>query len=103
MNFNLNISKGLVKMSSEKNSVKGNLSSGNGFEDLIASLGLDSEKTSTDKDMDIMESLQGLLSNIKLYKEISNTECEDESKKKDLLKEIDSLLTNIKNQKIDSF
>ncbi|WP_270505739.1 flagellar hook-length control protein FliK [Paraclostridium sordellii] len=101
MNFNLNISKGLVKMSSEKNSVKGNLSSGNGFEDLIASLGLDSEKTSTDKDMDIMELLQGLLSNIKLYKEISNTECEDESKKKDLLKEIDSLLTNIKNQKID--
>ena len=101
MNFNLNISKGLVKMSSEKNSVKGNLSSGNGFEDLIASLGLDSEKTSTDKDMDIMELLQGLLSNIKLYKEISNAECEDESKKKDLLKEIDSLLTNIKNQKID--
>ncbi|CEN91356.1 flagellar hook-length control protein FliK [[Clostridium] sordellii] len=101
MNFNLNISKGLVKMSSEKNSVKGNLSSGNGFEDLIASLGLDSEKTSTDKDMDIMKLLQGLLSNIKLYKEISNTECEDESKKKDLLKEIDSLLTNIKNQKID--
>lgn len=101
MNFNLNISKGLVKMSSEKNSVKSNLSSGNGFEDLIASLGLDSEKTSTDKDMDIMELLQGLLSNIKLYKEISNTECEDESKKKDLLKEIDSLLTNIKNQKID--
>ncbi|MBW4861351.1 MAG: flagellar hook-length control protein FliK [Paeniclostridium sp.] len=101
MNFNLNISKGLVKMSSEKNSVKGNLSSGNGFEDLIASLGLDSEKTSTDKDMDIMELLQGLLSNIKLYKEISNTECEDESKKKDLVKEIDSLLTNIKNQKID--
>ena len=101
MNFNLNISKGLVKMSSEKNSLKGNLSSGNGFEDLIASLGLDSEKTSTDKDMDIMELLQGLLSNIKLYKEISNTECEDESKKKDLLKEIDSLLTNIKNQKID--
>lgn len=101
MNFNLNISKGLVKMSSEKNSVKGNLSSGNGFEDLIASLGLDSEKTSTDKDMDIMELLQGLLSNIKLYKEISNTGCEDESKKKDLLKEIDSLLTNIKNQKID--
>ncbi|MRZ80875.1 hypothetical protein GKD14_04745 [Paeniclostridium sordellii] len=101
MNFNLNISKGLVKMSSEKNSVKGNLSSGNGFEDLIASLGLASEKTSTDKDMDIMELLQGLLSNIKLYKEISNTECEDESKKKDLLKEIDSLLTNIKNQKID--
>ncbi|CEN26706.1 flagellar hook-length control protein FliK [Paraclostridium sordellii] len=101
MNFNLNISKGLVKMSSEKNSVKGNLSSGNGFEDLIASLGLDSEKTSTDKDMDIMELLQGLLSNIKLYKGISNTECEDESKKKDLLKEIDSLLTNIKNQKID--
>lgn len=101
MNFNLNISKGLVKMSSEKNSVKGNLSSGNGFEDLIASLGLDSEKTSTDKDMDIMELLQGLLSNIKLYKEISNTECEDESKKKDLLKEIDSLLTNIKNQKMD--
>ena len=101
MNFNLNISKGLVKMSSEKNSVKGSLSSGNGFEDLIASLGLDSEKTSTDKDMDIMELLQGLLSNIKLYKEISNTECEDESKKKDLLKEIDSLLTNIKNQKID--
>lgn len=101
MNFNLNISKGLVKMSSEKNSVKGNLSSGNGFEDLIASLGLDSEKTSTDKDMDIMELLQGLLSNIKLYKEISNTECEDELKKKDLLKEIDSLLTNIKNQKID--
>ncbi|CEP48991.1 flagellar hook-length control protein FliK [Paraclostridium sordellii] len=101
MNFNLNISKGLVKMSSEKNSVKGNLSSGNGFEDLIASLGLDSEKTSTDKDMDIMELLQGLLSNIKLYKEISNTECEDKSKKKDLLKEIDSLLTNIKNQKID--
>ncbi|CEO13989.1 flagellar hook-length control protein FliK [Paeniclostridium sordellii] len=101
MNFNLNISKGLVKMSSEKNSVKSNLSSGNGFEDLIASLGLDSEKTSTDKDMDIMELLQGLLSNIKLYKEISNTECEDESKKKELLKEIDSLLTNIKNQKID--
>ncbi|CEK39021.1 flagellar hook-length control protein FliK [Paraclostridium sordellii] len=101
MNFNLNISKGLVKMSSEKNSVKGNLSSGNGFEDLIASLGLDSEKTSTGKDMDIMKLLQGLLSNIKLYKEISNTECEDESKKKDLLKEIDSLLTNIKNQKID--
>lgn len=101
MNFNLNISKGLVKMSSEKNSLKGNLSSGNGFEDLIASLGLDSEKTSTDKDMDIMELLQGLLSNIKLYKEISNAECEDESKKKDLLKEIDSLLTNIKNQKID--
>ncbi|MDU7966846.1 MAG: flagellar hook-length control protein FliK [Paeniclostridium sordellii] len=101
MNFNLNISKGLVKMSSEKNSLKGNLSSGNGFEDLIASLGLDSEKTSTDKDMDIMELLQGLLSNIKLYKEISNTECEDESKKKDLLKEIDSLLTNIKNQRID--
>lgn len=101
MNFNLNISKGLVKMSSEKNSVKGNLSSGNGFEDLIASLGLDSEKTSTDKDMDIMELLQGILSNIKLYKEISNTECEYESKKKDLLKEIDSLLTNIKNQKID--
>lgn len=101
MNFNLNISKGLVKMSSEKNSLKGNLSSGNGFEDLIASLGLDSEKTSTDKDMDIMELLQGLLSNIKLYKEINNAECEDESKKKDLLKEIDSLLTNIKNQKID--
>lgn len=99
MNFNLNISKGLVKMSSEKNSLKGKLSSGNGFEDLIGSLGLDSEKTSNDKDMDIMELLQGLLSNIKLYKEISNTNSEDESQKKDLLKEIDSLITNIKNQK----
>lgn len=99
MNFNLNISKDLVKMSSEKNSLKGKLSSDNGFEDLIGSLGLDSEKTSNDKDVDIMELLQSLLSNIKLYKEISNTNSEDESKKKDLLKEIDSLITNIKNQK----
>jgi flagellar hook-length control protein FliK len=99
MNFNLNVSKDLVKMSSEKVSLNNLLSSGSGFEDIIASMNLDDEKTSSDKSIDIMELLQNLLSNIKLYKEMNNTSSDDSLKKQEILKVIDSTIDKINNQK----
>lgn len=93
MDFNLNISTELSKKPSENTSLNSFLSNSVNFEDIISSLDLDKDNTSNDNSMDIMSLLQNLISNIKLFKEIGNTD-------NDVKKEMDFIINKLNNKNL---
>lgn len=96
MNFNLNVSKDLIKIMSEKSSLSSASSNGVGFDDILKNL--DEEATNSKDSKGVVELIQSLLANIEAFKAISNNDTNNNFKKEDLLKEIDSIIDNINKQ-----
>lgn len=106
MNFNLNVSKDLIKIMSEKSSLSGASSNGIGFDDILKNL--DEEAKNSKDSKGAMELIQSLLANIEAFKAINNNDANNNDtnnndtnnnfKKEDLLKEIDYIIDNINKQ-----
>ena len=102
MNFNLNFSFDLVNLALGKGNVNTKLSSKGGFEDLLASLDMDSENTNLDQnngDGNLIASLiQNLFLNLNKLKEMDNSDVNTDLKKEEVLKLINNTIDIINNK-----
>lgn len=111
MNFNLNFSLDLVNLALGNTSSNVKLSSKGGFEDLLASLDMDSEITNIDQgneECDLIVSLiQNLFSNLNKLNEVETIDIDSNLKKEEILKSISDIIekinskSNLNLQKLD--
>lgn len=111
MNFNLNFSLDLVNLALGNTSSNVKLSSKGGFEDLLASLDMDSEITNVDQGNEecdlIISFIQNLFSNLNKLNEVETIDIDSNLKKEEILKSINDTIekinikSNLNLQKLD--
>lgn len=102
MNLNLNFSLDLVNLVLGKTNSNIKLTDKGGFEELIASLGMDNELVSTEQINEesdlIVELIQNLFSNLNKLNEIEGEDTDSNLKKEEILKSINDLIENINSK-----
>ncbi|WP_250673013.1 flagellar hook-length control protein FliK [Paraclostridium ghonii] len=102
MNLNLNFSLDLVNLVLGKTNSNIKLTDKGGFEELLASLGMDNELVSTEQINEesdlIVELIQNLFSNLNKLNEIEVEDTDSNLKKEEILKSINDLIENINSK-----
>lgn len=102
MNLNLNFSLDLVNLVLGKTNSNIKLTDKGGFEELLASLGMDNELVSTNQTNEesdlIVELIQNIFSNLNKLNELDIVDTDSNLKKEEILKSINDLIENINSK-----